>query len=115
MCSYIEAAALREKADALELAEEAKWNEERQAEQLLKETEFKRKQALELDTIRNKIVMQRAQLSRDRQKALEMMFMRYGNARSELERGQKAERTAFEKEVAHETKLIKGHAHKLAY
>lgn len=114
-CSYVEAASLREKADALAAFEEERWNRERQTDLLMKEANFKAKLKTELDAVKNRLATQRAELTRTRRKELEMILIRYSNAKSEVERRHKGERLKFEKEMNLQLKLIRAQAHKLAY
>ena len=113
--NYVEAAALREKADELAAWEEQRWNAERQADLLAKEANLKAKLRTELEGVKNRLTSNRAELARARRRDLEMLLTRYANAKSEVERGHKLERLKFDKEMALELKLIRAQAHKLAY
>jgi hypothetical protein len=106
---------MREKADALEVEEEEKWKIDYQASQIAKESAFNKKQDLEMEGCMNRIILARAQLARDRQKALEMLLLRYSGARNEIERVQRMEAQKYDKEVAMELKAIRASSNKLAY
>lgn len=114
-CSFPAAAAMREKADELAAFEEGKWSEERQAELLGKESGFKGKQQLEYDTVSNRLAQRRAELSRARENELQMMLVRYNNAKNEVERQHKMEAFKLAKEVDIELKVVRGLVSKLAY
>jgi hypothetical protein len=115
ICSYTAAASLREKADELAAWEEDRWNKERQEELLQKESNFKSKVKQELDAVTNRLAQQRSELARQRQKALEMLLVRYSNSKAEVERQHKMERQKFDKDMAIELKLIRGQTSKLSY
>lgn len=98
--NYAAAAKIKEKADELMAWEEEKWTNERQAEMLRKEEEYKRKLGQEAETMRKRIAQQRAEQNRNRQVALEKLLQRYHNVKKELETAHKVERSKLDREIA---------------
>jgi len=109
------AAAMREKADALGLAEEERWNRGRQEDLLSKEAAMQARLEAEAEGVARRLEQQRADLARLRQRELEGLMMRYSNAKMEMVRKHKQEKQAFEREMSQELKLIRGGSSKLAY
>jgi len=111
MRNYGAAAKIKEKADELMAFEEDKWNNERQAEMLHKEDEYKKKLGAEAETMRKRIAQGRAEQNRLRQKTLEQVLQRYSNSKGECLTQQKNELARLDRQAA---KAVGGGAPKLS-
>lgn len=100
MRNYGAAAKIKEKADELMAFEEDKWNNERQAEMLHKEDEYKKKLGAEAETMRKRIAQGRAEQNRLRQKTLEQVLQRYSNTKAECLTQHKNELGKLDRQVA---------------
>ncbi len=106
--NYPAADAMRAKADAVGAGEEDAWNAARQQDMLAKEAALRARLDTEAEGVRGKVSSQRSDLSRQRQRDLEGLLLRYNNSKTEAERRQRGERQKADKEAAHELKLIRG-------